>query len=518
MLRVRAIGPANTPDLSPATWNWTADGEANANSAHPAVAGDGSYIAFESDATNLVDSDTNGQKDVFVENQTSQTFKRISINANGDQVDGPSYSPSVSDDGRLIAFQSDATNLVPGDTNRASDVFVYDQADRSIRRVSVTDTGAEIGPCPPQPQACSSSLLAAGSVPAISGNGKYITFVSQQGPVVAGGPSSSARQVYVYDRLTQRTVDWVSVGLSGQVASGRTPAISADGGYVAFSSVATNLVNGDTNGVSDVFLRDRTAHTTRRVSVSSGGAQGNGASANPAISDDGRYVAFDSTASNLVVTDLTGAPDTDTDGVSDVFRYDQIGAVTYRVSKKAASSPEPNGGSYLPQIAGDGQHVAFESDASNNTQYTTDGNGARDIFTWDASPLAVKPHSVRFETNVPTGNGPSSGASITNDGAFVSYKSDASDLSPAGDTHTTDVLVHEVGPCINTFLDRVDRLHAVCDLEAHGYADQVGTQAWTNCMNQGGAPDDCLVAYWRAYIPEYSKRYAECIARLGSYS
>jgi hypothetical protein len=513
VFKVRAIDAANNMDRTPASWTWTADGEADDDSSSPAISGDGRFVAFESDASNLVEGDTNGQRDIFVENRLTRTFERISVASGGAQANGPSYDASISYDGRLVAFRSDATNLVAGDMNRVSDVFVYNRFTGAVRRASVTNTGAEIGSCPPLPQSCSSTTPA-GTMPSISGDGRYVAFVSEQGPVVAGGPSDS-RQVYVYARLANKTISWISVGLNGEPATGRTPSISRYGRYVAFASSASNLVIGDANGLSDVFLRDRIANTTRRVSVASTGIEANGASANPSVSDAGRYIAFDSSASNLAVTDTSGTPDTDTNGVSDVFRHDQTTSTTYRVSKASASSPEPNGGSFLPSISGDSKHVVFESDATNNTQYNTDGNGLRDIFTWDAVSGSILPHSVRFEVGVPTGNGRSWGASITNDGAFVAYQSNATDLTPSGDAHTTDIVVHEVGPCINTFADRYETIRNFCTETAiEGAADE-RDRAYDDCIAAGGTTDECQDEAWNVFYDEVVRLYNECMEFMG---
>jgi hypothetical protein len=530
-LDVRAIDPANNQDPTPAHWTWTADGEANGNSNHPAMSGDLRTVAFASDASNLVEGDTNGQQDIFVQTRpelvdpyvfehATETYERVSVSSNGGQSNGASYDPSISDDGRFVAFRSDSSNLVPGDTNRSSDDFVYDRLSKTITRASVTDTGAEIGSCPPVPQSCSSTLAPAGTMPSISGDGRYLSFVSEQGSVVAGGPTGPGRQIYVYDRVLGRTVDWATVGVGGAVGGGRTPVISSDGRYVAFASAAANLVANDTNGASDVFVRDRTTALTSRASVTTSGAQANASSANPAISDDGRYVAFDSTASNLAVTDVAGAPDTDTNGVSDVFRRDRTTNRTYRVSKANASSPEPNGGSFSPSISGNGQTVAFESDANNNSdaQFHVDANDARDVFTWADASGDITAHSVWFfSAQFHTGNGPSSSISISTDGTTVAYKSDATDIENgeatfAGNARTgTEVLVNNIEPCtFSTYADRSDIYAQRCQSAATKAA--AGAGSWQLFLNDYQlAFNECMAAFTTGVLdfPNYEEDFGK---------
>ena len=162
-----------------------------------------------------------------------------------------------------------------------------------------------------------------------------------------------------------------SAGAEGNAAS-QWPALSADGRYVTFSSSAANLVVGDTNAKADVFVHDRATGTTSRVSVASDGSEGNGSSQAPAISADGRYVAFQSLATNLIAGDTTGT--------WDVFVHDRTTGTTSRISA-ASDGTEANNHATLPSISADGQHVAFESSASNLV--AGDSNGAWDVFVHD---------------------------------------------------------------------------------------------------------------------------------------
>jgi Tol biopolymer transport system component len=275
--------------------------QGNNNSFDPCISADDRYVAFYSSATNLVSGDTNEVFDIFVRDRQGGTTERVSVDSSGVQADGESEVPSISADGRYVAFQSLATNLVPGDTNGSWDIFVRDRQGGTTERVSVDSTGG---------QGDGNSYY-----PAISADGRYVAFYSLATKLVPGDKNRSA-DVFVHDRQ-RGTTERVSVDSSGTQGDGesRNPWISADGRYVAFESLATNLVPGDTNGIRDVFVRDRRSGTTERASVDSGGGQGNGDSGTPSISADGRYVAFHSFADNLVPGD--------TAGVYDVFIHDR---------------------------------------------------------------------------------------------------------------------------------------------------------------------------------------------------
>ena len=269
----------------------------DADSFDPAISAGGRFVAFTSWASNLVPGDTNDTTDVFVRDRQTGTTRRVSVGPRGVQGDAGSYGPALSADGRFVAFQSSATNLVPGDTNGAGDVFVRDRRTRRTERVSVSTGGVQ-------------SDRSSGSA-AISADGRFVAFYSAATNLVPGD-TNGAGDVFVRDRRTGRT-ERASVstgGVQGDREGSDSPAISADGRFVAFVSWASNLVPVDTL-VGDVFVRDRRAGTTRRVSVGPGGVQGNGTSYFPALSADGRFVAFPSIASNLVPGD--------TNDVFDVF-------------------------------------------------------------------------------------------------------------------------------------------------------------------------------------------------------
>ena len=323
-----------------------------------AISADGRYVAFASGATNLVPNDTNTAQDIFVRDLVAGTTRRVSVASTRAQANGDSFHPSISQDGRFVAFASSATNLVAGDTNRHADVFVRDRATGSTRRVSIRG-GAATGV-----QGNGTSDMTS-----ISGDGRYVAFLSDASNLALHDTNKTG-DIFVRDRATG-TLRRVSVSATGAQANRGSiaPAISADGQHVAFWSDASNLVAGDTNRVSDVFVRDLGTRTTRRVSVSASGGQANNWSNNPTISADGRYVAFDSGASNLV------AGDTNQD--TDSFVRDRTSATTVRVSVSSTGA-QAIGNSYAAAISADGRYVVFDSDATNLV--ASDTNAATDVF------------------------------------------------------------------------------------------------------------------------------------------
>lgn len=271
--------------------------QANGSSSTPIISGDGRYVVFSSSATNLVASDTNGFDDIFIYDRQTDTTTRVSVDSDGVQANAASSSPRVSSDGRYVVFVSSATNLVTGDTNNADDVFVYDRQTTDTTRVSIDSTGLQGN--------------AASSSPAMSSDGRYVVFVSAADNLVSGDTNDLA-DIFIRDRQGNTTVR-VNLGPSDVEADSDcvSPSVSDDGRYVVFSSTATNLVTGDTNTFSDVFLRDlqATPATTTRLSVSTAGIQANGSSSAPLISRDGLFVTFESDATNLVTGDTNALTD-----------------------------------------------------------------------------------------------------------------------------------------------------------------------------------------------------------------
>ncbi|MCL4261997.1 MAG: PD40 domain-containing protein [Anaerolineae bacterium] len=332
--------------------------EGNNGSLWSTISADGRYVAFLSAASNLVADDTNNTADIFVhDRQTGQT-NRVSVASDGMEGNALSRHPSISADGRYIAFASRASNLVGNDMNSTLDVFVHDQQTGQTNRVSVASDGTEGNDRSYRPS--------------ISANGRYIAFFSNASNLVSGD-TNGVGDIFVHDRETGQT-DRVSIASDGMEGNEQSllPTISADGRYIAYDSYASNLVSGDMNSAWDVFVHDRLTGQTNRVSIASDGSEGNDASITPSISADGRYIAYDSYASNLVADD--------TNGKADVFVYDRQTGQTSRVSI-ASDGTQGNDDSAYPSISANGRYIGFISYASNLVY--NDANGYEDVFVHD---------------------------------------------------------------------------------------------------------------------------------------
>jgi Tol biopolymer transport system component len=330
-------------------------GEANNNSYDPTISSDGRYVAFESWANNLVTGDTNGYGDIFVHDTQTGNTTRISLDSSGGEANNNSFDPTISSDGRFIAFESLSNNLVTGDTNGYGDIFVHDTQTGNTTRVSLDSSGGEANDD--------------SEGPSISSDGRYVAFESLANNLVMGDTNGYG-DIFVHDIQTGETIR-VSLDSSGGEANDENggPFISSDGRYVAFESLANNLVTGDTNGYGDIFVHDIQTGETIRVSLDSSGGEANDENGGPSISSDGRYVAFISYANNLV----TG----DTNGYRDIFVHDTQTFETIRVNVDS-SGEESNNVSYESHISSDGQYVTFRSLANNLV--TGDTNGFIDIF------------------------------------------------------------------------------------------------------------------------------------------
>ncbi len=345
---------------------------------------------------------------------------------------GGSFVPVISANGRFVAFDSNASDLVTGtepnclhppskgkDCNNTTDIFVYNLKTNEVTRVSVDSNGFE------------GERDEESFAPAISADGQIVAFESLAKLVSTDG--NTLRDIFVH---AQGETTQVSVNSAGEAGNGASLAasISADGRFVAFASFSANLVANDTNDFMDIFVRDREKGETERVSVSSAGTQGHGgASFAPAISADGRFVAFESTASDLVAYDTNGA--------SDVFLHDRVTEETIRISATAAGS-QGDGPSFAPAISADGCVVAFESDAANLDK--PDSNSARDIFVYDCKKEAnEKLKRVSVSTNKQAGNGDSFSPTLSANGRVVAFSSRASDLVDNDRNSASDIFVYD---------------------------------------------------------------------------
>ena len=371
------------------------------------VSADGTLVAFVSGSPNLVAGDTNGVRDVFVRNLATGTTTRASLGTGG-QANGASSNARISADGRFVVFTSLASNLVAGDTNGVADVFERDLATGQTTRVSVSAGGVQ------------GSDASGGAASGISADGGTISFSSAASNLVPGDTNHS-RDVFVWTRASG-AVERVSVASDGsQAAAGASDAssISADGRYVAFASTAPNLVAGDTNLAADVFVHDRVTGSTVRASVTaSGGQAATASSLQPGgLSADGQVVAFD-TAAPLAAGDTGG---------NDVYVRDLAAGTTERISVNSAGLGA-NGNSSAAAISADGRYVAFESSATNLDPADTGGD--EDVFVRDrVSGLTRLVSASASPTQI------SQAAAISADARFVALATTAPDMV-AGDTAT----------------------------------------------------------------------------------
>jgi len=390
-----------------------------------AVSGDGRYVAFTSASTNLVAGDTNGKWDVFVRDRELAVTQRVSVAGDGTQANDGSWRVAIGSDGRYVAFESHAYNLVAGDTNGETDVFVHDRLTSQVERVSVSSDGW---------QGDMESLR-----PAISADGRYVAFESRASTLVVGD-TNDMWDIFLHDRQTEQTERVSLVDGGGEANNASTYAsVSADGRYVAFMSCASNLVAGDSNGKTDVFVYDRQTVQTERVSVASDGTQGNGDSSHPCISADGRYVAFDSAAANLVAGD--------TNGKADIFLHDRETQQTTRVSV-ASGGAQAIGNSDYAFISADGRWLTFRSTAANLVP--DDTNGVDDVFLrarlaagFSASPTSGAPPLLVDFTDLSTG-GPTSWEWNFGDGGTSTAQHPSHEYLTPG-SYTVTLTVHCVG-------------------------------------------------------------------------
>ncbi|TVQ31479.1 MAG: hypothetical protein EA376_09380 [Phycisphaeraceae bacterium] len=396
--------------------------EGDSHSVEPSISADGRYVAFESAAINLVPGDTNGRWDIFVRDRQTGVTERVSVSSTGEQGNHHSRRPSISADGRFVAFESDATNLVPDDTNGVRDTFVHDRQTGVTERVSVDSSGE-------QGNSWSEHT-------SISSDGRFVAFHSIASNLVPDD-TNSAIDIFVHDLQTGVT-ERVSLSSKGEQGNGDSfsPSISADGRFVAFDSNATNLVADDTNGARDIFVHDRQKGDTERVNLSSSGEQGNSWSERSSISADGRFVAFQSIASNFVPGDTNDA--------WDVFVRDRETGVTERVSV-SSSGEQGDDSSILSSVSADGRFVAFMSLATNLVP--DDTNDARDIFVHDRGAPLPCPWDL-------TGSGSIGAADLAGVlGCWGTYTPadpcEAADFTNTGDVGSADLanLLGNWGPC-----------------------------------------------------------------------
>ncbi len=404
--------------------------QADQRSKQPSISADGRYVAFASDATNLVKSDMNGVTDIFVRDLAKKTTTRVSVSSDGIEGNKASYWPFISSDGRYVTFTSEADNLDAQDANGVGDIFVHDRQTGETKMISraVDDTAG--------------NDLSFWS--SISTDGRYVAFMSNATNLVQSDMNDSW-DVFLRDRQTGQT-SLVSLGYDGSQANSQSeyPVISADGRYVAFASDATNIVEGDTVGYRDVFEYDREIGKTFRLSVANDGTQADAGTQAfvISISADGQYVAFPSLATNLVLNDTNKA--------WDIFVHDRDKGETTRVSI-SSDGLQADAGSYGVSISPDGRYVTFGSNATNLV--SEDLNGVMDIFVHDRQTGQTELVSVAaggaqgnaasgFTLIAPDGIDFAYGTLISADGSTVVFMSNASNLVGDDTNASQDIFVH----------------------------------------------------------------------------
>jgi Ca2+-binding RTX toxin-like protein len=372
-----------------------------------AVSADGRYVAFKSRASNLVPGDTNGAADLFVRDRFTGATELVSIDSAGNQIEVAASGGglSMTPDGRLVAFTSIDNRLL-----------LRDRVSATTEPAATSDAGVPV----------------VGSIPLITPDGRYVAF-SSYSPSVVAGDSNGVTDAFVYDRL-RREIERVSVSSSGSQgnATSYAGAISADGRYVALGSHASNLVPGDTNDAEDVFVYDREADTATRVSVDSQGAQVGQRwtdSRDASMSADGRFVAFASDASTLVAGDTNNA--------TDIFVHDRQSRVTERVSVTSAET-QANRGGHWPAISADGRYVYFHSWATN----ISSSGGFSGVFQRDRTAGVTRLMSRNSDGVAANGHSSvGNGHAITADGRTVAFSSEATNLVDADTNATRDVFI-----------------------------------------------------------------------------
>ena len=425
--------------------------QGNDRSGEPSISRDGRYVAFSSLADNLVPDDTNKRKDVFVHDLLTRQTTRISVSSTGDQADGGSSQPHISADGRYVTFASTAENLVTADSNNVEDIFVHDRETGETTRVSVSSTGEEGN--------------GKSYAPYISGDGRYVTFVSAASNLVPDDvnscePSFShadghCPDIFVHDRQTGKT-ELVSVNSDGRQVNGESgyhsrPSISDDGRYVAFNRWD---VDSPSAFVLDrVWIRDRENRTTTTVSVVEYGGWQH--SWQPSMSADGLRVAYQSMTKDTISGETNLCRGISGIACPHVYVYDRESGETVRVSVDSQGRQGLDGYSDMPRTSADGNYVVFSSAASNlvpndtNNYCDTTGdqqtnNSCYDIFIHNLSTSTTTRVSVRPDGEEANNN--SYTPAVSAQGEYIAFESSADNLVDDDTNETADVFVVSLLP------------------------------------------------------------------------
>lgn len=393
------------------------------------VSADGRYIVFIS-GYRFVPEDTNNYMDAFVYDRQTQTTELVSLTSTGTQGNQSVSFPQISADGRYITFVSRATNFVPNDTNNRGDIFLRDRQTNTTERISIASDGTQ------------GNSITDWRAP-ISADGRFVAFSSHSNNLVPGD-TNGWFDVFVRDRFLGQTtrVSVASDGTQGNDHSGYAvhPNISTDGRFVTFISEATNLTSIPTTGINKIFVHDRITGETTLESINDAGVPANGPSWTPDISNDGRFVTFQSEASNL-------APN-DTNQTGDIFLKDRLTQIITLVTRGYDGTPA-NLGSVYPRISGDGRFITFTSHANNLVPNDTNeceigSEVCGETYVYDHLTGLVQRISWGFDGSETNGY-ITSASNITPDGRYIVLGSDASNLVISDTNGFVDVFLFDQG-------------------------------------------------------------------------
>lgn len=425
----------------------TADGAAGGDNATSdvSISADGRYVAFRSFADNLSGVDATGMTDIFVrDTQTNETtLVSRETGAAGPAADDDSEDPAISADGRFVVFESDADNLSADANPSFVNVFVRDLETDTTTLVSRETGAAGIG---------AADHSDGTGPPGISADGRFVAFMSE-----ANNLSTEENEAFlnVFVRDTQSNTTILASRATGAAGLGagadsNTSAISANGRFVGFQTQADNLAAGQDNSAGNVFLRDLETGSTElisRMSTSEGGAGADGNSSFPAISADGRYVAFNSVAENLIgghfdETCLDPTPPSELN-CAQVYLRDRTTSETKLISRVGDELLAGEGSSDHAAISADGRYIAFESDADNLS--TADADATNDIFVSDATTMEITLVSRQSAgEGAAAGEDDSSDPEISSTGRFVAFESTADNLSTVDGDVFSDAFLRDV--------------------------------------------------------------------------
>lgn len=440
----------------------------------PVINDNGTVVAFWSDKEGLIPNDTNFAGDIFVHRRSNNQTLRVSLGHGGVQTSRPdgnlpvSYPDiDISDDGCNIVYSSDAQNITQQngqptpDVNNTTDVFMVNICGSFPNNPNQTlHISKNYG---------SGQQANGGNTnPKISGRANVVVWRSNANNLVVGD-TNNMPDIFLMEVKEGAPISRVNISDTEAQANMEDGTmkfdVSDDGNIVAFASIASNLVVGDTNNQPDIFIRNRLAGTTIRIN-GVGGAQPNNGSSNPSVSGNGRYVSFRSNASNLVIGD--------TNSHGDVFRYDIQTGEMIRVSVSSEGT-QGNFPSDQPSISDNGRFISFYSDATNLVYGDTNGSG--DIFVRDLSTSITTRVSVRENGN--QASGPAGQVSaISDDGNVIAWESYQSNIVPNDTNASSDVFVSDGGPISPTDLIEVTK------------TDSSVTLSW---QNKGSAYQNVIV-------------------------